>query len=296
MDDKYIEELFAVPIGLEVEATVDGQKFYSSDGLRKSFMKAMGASSITSGIYNQIDTLVTKKKLLVPCYLSKNMFRFFTHKIWGRPEDKDILGFYHMKQKRVFILIDNNVNYIGTAKNDEMASTVMHECVHLYADRLKGKFLSTFKQELDRFYISYFTRVFKLKKKPNVTNIIKFLSKFEYSRDENLNKQLTTYYYLMEKELKPYTEMSDEDFTKLLTRIIVSIKLSLVKFPTFLRMYRTNIDIYGPLDRAYQEAFGKKNTYTGVFQELSSISEVICVLSEMRSSYPKIKKMFKDMA
>jgi hypothetical protein len=296
MDDKYIEELFALPIGLEVEAVVDGQKFYSSQKLKESFLKSMGASGRSSQIYNQIESLVMKKRLLVPCYLSKNMFRFFVHKILGNPEDKSVLGFYHMGQKRVFILIDNTISPVGTAENDFLASTTIHECVHLYADRMKGKFLKTFFPELERFYISYLSRVFQVKRKPNVSEIVKFISNFEYQRSEQMNKQLANYYYLLEKELKSISDLNETQFDNMLRGLVVSIKLSLINFSVFIRMYRQYINIYGPLDRAYQEAFGSRNTYTTPYQELSSVSEVICVLSEMKPTYPKIKKMFKDMA
>jgi len=294
--DKKLEELFAPPIGLELEAIVDGQKFYSSQKLKESYIKAIGATGRASKIYKQIEDLVMKKKLIVPCFLSKNMYRFFTHKLLGDPSNKSILGFYHMKQKRVFILIDNSISPIGTANDDFLASTTMHECVHLYADRAKGKFLGTFKQELERFYISYFSHVFNLKSKPKVMKTIKFISNFEYKRSEQINKRLTDYYYLLEKTLKPHTTLDEKDFTSVLKGYIVSIKLSLMNFTTFTRMYRNYKIIYGPLDRAYLEAFGKRNTFTTPYQELSSVSEVICVLSEMKPTYPKIKKMFKDMA
>ena len=98
-DDIYLDELFSLPMGLEVEAVVDGQKFYSSQKIKDAFMKSIGSTGRSAGIYKQIESLVMKKKLIVPCYLSKNMFRFFTHKMFGRPEDKSVLGFYHMKQK-----------------------------------------------------------------------------------------------------------------------------------------------------------------------------------------------------
>lgn len=296
MDDKHLEELFAPPIGLELEAVVDGQKFYSSQKLKEAFVKSMGASGRASHIFKQVEKLVMKKKLIVPCYLSKNMYHLFKHKLMGGNDDKSILGFYHMKQKRVFILIDNNVTPIGTAKNDFIASTTMHECVHLYADRMKSKFLKTFKQELDRFYISYFSRLFQLKTKPDVSKIVKYISMFEYKRSEQINKQLTKYYYLLEKSLKPHSQLNEKDFVATLKAYIVSIKLSLMNFTTFLRMYKDYKIVYGPIDRAYLEAFGKRNTFTTPYQELSSVSEVICVLSEMKPTYPKIKKMFKDMA
>jgi len=296
MDDKHLEELFAPPIGLELEAVVDGQKFYSSQKLKEAFIKSMGATGRASHIFKQVEKLVMKKKLIVPCYLSKNMYRLFKHKLMGGDDEKSILGFYHMKQKRVFILIDNSVTPIGTAKNDFIASTTMHECVHLYADRMKSKFLKTFKQELDRFYISYFSRLFQLKTKPDVSKVVKFISMFEYKRSEQINKQLTKYYYLLEKSLKPHSQLNEKEFIDTLKAYIVSIKLSLMNFTTFVRMYKDYKVVYGPIDRAYLEAFGKRNTFTTPYQELSSVSEVICVLSEMKPTYPKIKKMFKDMA
>ena len=296
LDEDMINELFSMPIGLEVEAVVDGQKFYSSQKIKDAFMKSMGSCGRSAPIYKQVESLVMKKKLLVPCYLSKNMFRFFTHKMFGRAEDKSVLGFYHMKQKRVFILIDNTISAFGTAKNDFLASTTMHECVHLYADRMKGRFIKLFNEELSRYYISYLSTVFKLKTKPNVGDLVRFISSFEYQRSEQMNKQLSTYYNLLETALKPHTTLNREDFEKTLTDLIVTIKIYLVNFSAFVRMYRQYKHILGPLDRAYAEAFGKRNTYTTPYQELSSVSEVICVLSEMKPTHPKIKKMFKDMA
>ena len=295
-DEEYLQELFSLPIGMKVEAVVDGQKFYSSQKIKEAFVKSIGSTGRSAGIYKQIESLVMKKKLLVPCYLTKNMFRFFVHKAIGRPEDKSVLGFYHMTQKRVFILIDNTISAIGTAQNDFLASTTMHECVHLYADRMKGKFIKTFKEELSRYYISYFSKVFSLKTKPNVNNIIKFISAFEYKRSEQMNKQLSAYYSLLEKTLKPHSILNNEEFTKVLTDLIVVIKVYLINFSVFVRMYRQYKHILGPLDRAYQEAFGKRNKYTTPYQELSSVSEVICVLAEMKPTHSKIKKMFKDMA
>jgi len=295
-DEEYLNELFSLPIGMKVEAVVDGQKFYSSQKIKEAFIKSIGSTGRSAGIYKQIKSLVMKKKLLVPCYLTKNMFRFFVHKMIGKAEDKSVLGFYHMIQKRVFILIDNTISTIGTAQNDFLASTTMHECVHLYADRMKGKFIKTFKEELSRYYISYFSKTFSLKTKPNVVPLINFISTFEYKRSEQMNKQLSTYYSLLEKILKPHSILSDEEFTKVLTDLIIIIKVYLINFSTFIRMYRQYKHVIGPLDRAYQEAFGKRNKYTSPYQELSSVSEVICVLAEMKPTHSKIKKMFKDMA
>lgn len=295
MDDQ-LQELFALPVNPQLEAVVDGQKFYSSENLKQAFLKSIGASGRTSTIYKPMEKLVYKKKLIVPCFLSKGMFKFFMHKMFGNPQDKSTLAFYHMKQKRVFILIDNTISPVGTANNDEMASTTVHECVHLYADGMRSKFNKTFKEELYRYYVSYFSRVFELKTKPSVENIIKFVGNFEYQRSVQMNKQLTKYFKLLEKTLKPHTTLDDTEFRKRLIDTIVIIKYSLSDFNQFIRMYRKYTQILTPLNRAYQEAFGKKNTYTTPFQELSSVSEVISVYSELKPNSSKIKKMFKELA
>lgn len=300
MKDKHIEELeelFAIPIGLELEATVDGLKLYSSQRLKESFLKSLGSSGRVTKYFNQIEKLVLDKKILVPCYLSKNLYRLFKHKVFGSAEDKSALGFYHTVQKRVFILIDNNTSAVGTAKNDFIASTTIHECVHLYSDRMRSKFISLFKDELERYYISCFSAIFSLNKKPDVMPIINFLSKFEYDRSIiKLNNQLIEYYNLLEKQLKKHTVLKEVEFINRLKGLIVCVKLSLTDFSNFIRMYRYYRIFFESLDRSYKVAFGKRNTVTTPYQELSSASEIISVLSEIYPGHPKIVKMFKDMA
>lgn len=294
--DKNLEELFALPIKPTVEAVIDGQKFYSSPSLKKAFMKSIGSSGRTASIYKPVEKLVMSKKIIVPCFLSKNMFRFFTHKMFGSPEDKSTLAFYHMVQKRVFVLIDNAITSFGTGQNDELASTTVHECVHLYAHRMTKKFYKTFKEELDRYYISYFSIVFELKSKPKLDKLYKFLAAYEYQRGYQMNKQLSNYYRLLEKLLMPHSKMDELKFKSTLTDLIVVIKVYLMSFEAFARMYRQYMHILGPLDRAYRDAFGKRNKFTTPYQELSAASEIISVFSEIKPTNSKIKRMFKELA
>ena len=65
MDDKYLEELFALPIKPKLEATIDGQKFYSSKSLKDAFLKSIGASGRSSQIYKPIEKMVMKKRIIV---------------------------------------------------------------------------------------------------------------------------------------------------------------------------------------------------------------------------------------
>ena len=111
-----------------------------------------------------------------------------------------------------------------------------------------------------------------------------------------MNKNLTKYYKLLEKILMPHSQMDPNTFRSTLTDLIVIVKIYLMNFDAFARMYRQYMHVLGPLDRAYRDAFSKKNSYTTPYQELSAPSEIISVFSEMKPTNSKIKRMFKELS
>jgi len=292
--EKNIQELFSLPMGLKQVANIEGMKLYSSDKLKKAYLISFSKSGRGKPIYDNIESMIDKN-LIVPCYLSKNLFKLFKHKITSG-SNKSIMGFYYLHDKRVYVLIDNNMNIFGSASNDLLVSTTMHECMHLFAGRHRSKFLSIFKPVLKKFYENVFTDIFKLKSPMNTEKIIDFIIKFENDTPKVINKELSNYFRLLEKEMADITSLSEKEFRKVLTDYIVSIKISMTSFPVFVKVYRKYVHIFAPLHGAYEKTFGKRNKYTSVFQELYSPSEVICVLSEMAPTTSIIKKAFKSMA
>jgi hypothetical protein len=217
--------------------------------------------------------------------------------MFGNPEDKAILGFYHMGVKRVYIMIDNNISVLGHAKNDDIASTTIHECQHLFADMNRSKFMSIFREDMDRYYISAFSRIFEFNQIPKneMNKLINFISTFEGEGLNKVKNKLEKYRsFLM--PLQKYSKINEGEFIKRVNDILLLIKLFTERFDLFLKVYRKYTHIFGPLDRAYKDAFGKRNSYTTPYQELISVSEVICVLSEIFPSNPRIKKGFKTFS
>jgi hypothetical protein len=287
-----LEEFFSIPIGLEEVDNIFGFKVYSSDGLVKSFLKSIKSSGRGNPVYEPIEKLV-KAKRIMPVYQIKGVLKFLKHKMIGNPEDKAIMGFYHMGIKRVYIMIDNNVSIFGHASNDDIASTTIHECQHLFADSNKAKFVSLFKDELKRYYISAFSRIFELKQIPKeVDKVILYISSFEGKNFNTIPKRLDGYEKVL-RGLRPASSLTNEQFDQNINDIRRSIIMFTKYFDMFVRSYRNYKNIFGPLDRAYRDAFSKRNSYTSPYQELISVSEVICVLSEIKPSNPKIKKAFK---
>ncbi|MGD2072244.1 MAG: hypothetical protein PVG65_02000 [Candidatus Thorarchaeota archaeon] len=292
--DKNINELFSLPVGLEVEAVIGGIKLYSSKKLKKSFLLSFEKSGRGRPIHKSVKKLVNKG-IINPCYKSKNVLRLLVHKTFGA-EQKTILGFYHMPTRRIYVLIDNNINIFGSASNDLLVSTTMHESMHLLAGRKRRKFLSIFMPILIKFYSNFFKEVFQLKRNPNkkgVEKIIKFLSRFENANSRQINKELTKYHKILEKEFLSSTRLDEDKFKRTLIDYIVVTKVYLSSFAVFTRIYKKYTHIFGPLHKTYPKTFGLSNKYTTEFQELINPSEIICVFSEMKSTNSKIRRAFK---
>jgi hypothetical protein len=293
MDDQNLQELFVVPIGLKEVENLFGFKVYSSDKLVEKFLASFEKSGRGKPVYGPVKSLVQSKKI-IPAFQVPGILKFLKHKMFGNPSDKAILGFYHMGVKKVYIMIDNSISAFGLANDDDIASTTIHECQHLFADMNRPKFISIFNEELFRYYTMAFSRIFSLKENPKeIRDIVKFISTFEGEGLNTVDKRLPDYYKKL-TSLKKYSTLSEDEFNGRLGELIVLIKLFTKYFEVFVRSYRKYIRILGPLDRAYRDAFSKSNIYTTSYQELISVSEVICVLSEIKPGYSKIKKVFQS--
>lgn len=292
MDEQNLDELFAPPFGLKEVDNLYGFKLYSSDRIIDSYLNAIKKSGRGNPVYKPIKKLVQSKKIM-PVFQVKGILKFFAHKMFGNPEDKAILGFYHMGVKRIYIMIDNNISPIAHAKNDDIASTTIHECQHLFADINRAKFMGIFKEELFRYYSIVLSRIFQLKQNPkDLKKFIAFIATFEGEGLRSVTRKFKQYESMLQV-FKKESVLSPEEFDDKVGEMLLVIKMFTDHFDSFVRMYRRYMSILGPLDRAYRDAFSKSNIYTTAYQELISISEVICVLSELKPGYPKIKKAFQ---
>ena len=294
MTDKKLQELFSTPTGLTPELTIEGTTFYSSKKLKDSFIVAFGKSSKGKHIYPEISKLV-QSNIVIPCYKSKNLLSFIKHKLTQSP-DKYILAFYNLKVRKVVVLIDNNISLFGTSSNNELISTTLHECMHLAAGRDLQKFIQIFKPYLHAYYSAFFKKYFSLNEisSKQLDEVIKFLSKYEKHGYGYANKDLTNYFKFLYSTFGGSNSKLDErDFQVRLTNYIVAVKLFIVSVQTLFKNQSKFVMLFTALNEAYQEAFGKRNKYTTPIKETLSLSEVACVLAEMKSKDPIIKKLLK---
>lgn len=288
-----LQELVSMPISLKLETIIDGTKFYSSDSLKQKFIMAFEKSSKGKNVSNEIRSLV-QKNLILPCYKSKNLFSFIKKKLSSNVE-KYILGFYHIDEKKVIVLIENSISIIGTAANNDLASTTIHECMHLIAGRNLSKFIQVFIRYLRSYYSEFIKDYFKVENvsQKKIDEMIKYIIRFERKGFRYANKELGNYFRLIESLFKNDTLLEAQDFQSRLTSMIIALKLFIVHMPSLMKNSRQYSMLFTSLNQAYFNAFRKKNDYTTPIQELISVSEIACVFSEMDPQNSVIKRLFK---
>lgn len=290
-----VTELFALPMGLYPTYKVDGQVFYSSDKLKQSFLMAIAKSSRVKHVSTSIEKLVNRN-IIIPCFKSKNILSFIKHKFYRDPE-KNVVAFYLPDDKKVLVIIDNNISLFGTSINDELALTTLHECMHLIAGKNYIGFLKDFRPYLEKFYKNFLEDYFKsTTDKKDISNIILFINKLERYGFKNVNQQLKQYHDLLDRIMSNKTKLGQQDFKIRLTKLIVAIKLLIINVSILLRNYRSFVMVFTSLNNSYKKSFGKTNTQTVPIQETIALSEVAAIFSEIRPSDPVIKRLFKLIA
>ncbi len=318
-----IKEIFTLPLGLKPVVKFNNDELYGSKSLNKKFIKALSKVPRTKGISKQIGVLVNNKSI-IPCFFQKGFKDFLAWRIFkskpitmqfidyeidenGDPIEgtgktstviiderkaaHSIMGFYTPEHEKIILIMSNSLNIFAYAPNDFLSELTLHELMHMVALQKQSKFLSIFKQDLISFYSSLWSQIFYLQKNKikenDIKNILSFVLKLERQKSKISNGDLIKYYKLMEN-LKEYSNLSDEKFTKQLIDYIVIIKIYLKNISLFFSKIKKYQHIIVPIYKTYEEVFGLKNLTSVCIQELIYPSEVIAIYSETGTS-PKFK-------
>jgi len=295
----HLDELFAPPVGLKVVAKLDGQELFGSEKLKLAFVEAISKSGRAKGSANKIKSLVKKRKI-VPCFFEKSIRQFIMRKIFSPKSSRTVVAIFDpAKTKKIYVLMDNNVNFFTYAANSRLALYTIHELIHMFADKKPASFLNRFKPELISYYKTVWKTIFSLDEKKindkEIEKIIKFLfRKIELNPKQVSNSDLTQYYKLLDSAFSEVTTLQKEQFIKRLRTYIVAIKIFIINFRVFYKSISKFMSVIGPLYSGYKQAFNIKNINVLCVQELIYPSEVISICSE-HGFESKVNKSIKEI-
>jgi hypothetical protein len=298
-----VNEIFALPIGLKPIPVFGSLRLFTSDSLKKSYIESMINTPKMSSVSDKLSKLVNDE-LIIPCFLTKGIISTIIFKMFPtdrarndeqffREEMRNAFGFYESGSKRIYILISNQINKLGFADNEKLASISIHESAHMAASKKPSKFIGTFNKILFDYYSLYFTHIFSLKRCNDklIEDIIQFLFvRFEKSTSVTINK-LNEYHNL----ILNFRDMSTakNSFDKVVDDLFVAISLFVKSTSQFVKNMNKFIHITDALQMAYDGVFHGRDPGNIPIQELLFPSEVIAVGSEIGNNKNIINGIFK---
>lgn len=287
------QEIFALPFNTYQVASLDGWKLYSSDTLKRKYSESMYNMQRTKNIASDIERMVDKKQV-IPCWINKGIFRLAIFKIFAPRSMQSIAGFFTSQENQIYLLIDNNLSF-GFANNGLLASLTVHEAMHMAANRLRGSFVSLFKDELTNYYSAMYEFIFKTSGDISKSSqrIFNFLFKeFEFRANPPIKPFLKKYLKVMDTELRKHSTMSLEEFDKTLLHYMDYIRMYFFQEDRFFSSIRQFAHIYQGLRKGYEKGLGVKGNTSLMVQELFYPSEIICIYAELTSKMSKIYRAF----
>jgi hypothetical protein len=285
---------FAIDLSLQKVAEIDGHPLYTSSILMKKFINVIKSMPRSKQYANDYISLIEAKKL-IPCYFTKVFLRIFEFDVKDLPpEAKHIVGFYAWDKYKAYILIDNSVNIYTPKYARFLVEVTIHELTHMFAKEQSKQFMSLFGGTLIDFYVSYFTKVFKLK--GDLINETKSVINFMFNQFElSGNFSTRRLYEKIHGNFLKLTTLDQDDFENVLLKycnvFMIYVHYGLNEIIQSRIKYS---DILDPIGEVYKEVFNN-NVRSIHIQELLCPSEVISILSETDKS-SKYNKMVSYLA
>ena len=285
-----LTELFVLPIGLKKIDSIDGIKLYTSDNLKEKYLQIIQTEN--SELEKEINSLVNKN-VIIPCFMNRGLLRFIGYKLSGYSPNKYISAF--IEKKKIYILIDNNVNILSKTNDLELTKTTVHECVHYVSQESPNSFLNIFNDELNSFYSELYFEMFRLSNKIDSLEIVKFIfNNFELEERRDLSQKFIELYRILQNTFREKSLLDSIEFEKILTEYISTARIFILSPEAFMKIYKTKINILRKIAISYKKAFGLKIVNVPG-QELVYPSEPISVFLENNLKNTKIIQMFKKI-
>jgi hypothetical protein len=291
---KNLNEKFFVPKLSELKqvGSIEGIKLYSSKGLRDQYIDSIKNSKYGKYISPVIEKL-TLNGSISPCWLNNKITSMPIFNLFSSTENDKISAYYDSLNKTVYVLLDNNVNFLNYVSNDTIAKITIHELMHMIGLRKPNIFHHIFKNELVKFYDNYFEEIFDIRvenlRRQTDEYLITFL--IDLSKKYKPTQRDVAYYSNIIQYLYMKDSSYDENqFKRILMSLMDAISVMVSSPVSFIRLTNIYSDILlKPLREAYKKTFGSFPKNTMMYQEVIFISEVISVYSEINITPPIIR-------
>jgi len=291
-----VQEIFALPESPRIATVIDGTPLYTSDRIKQRFVKALTKSDYLKDVIPEITDLVIKKNAIVPCWQSKGAIRFIARKVLQSIKGTGFAALYRPDEGRIYIILDNYVNWFMGYPNEVLFRIASHELVHYCAHKNFLKFVMIFRNYINDYYVIFFKDIFKIPRKEDIDSltwkIIGSLSK-KFPDTASVHEITTKYKEAMEP-LRTFSKLSN--FDKIVDDMSQTIKIALTyggrAQDILFSGYKHILD---PMYRTY-DSLGVPTYGNVCYQELWRPDEVIAMHVEKKILKNKFDIMLKTLS
>jgi hypothetical protein len=259
-----------------------GTDFYTNEKLRQKFILTL-LKNTPSKSHKKIIELVNKK-IIIPAFLTKSTLSYYLKNIFGRTRADDkfsgVYGFYAIKDKKIFVLIDTGYKILTWVPDRHLAAVTLHECMHMAEKKDPVKFMKVNAVPLYKYYSTFLDTIFDMKNN-NKTSVLDWILYIRGFENKQHSLEVNEYANKILKAVKPYSKLPNGKIDIQIDNIITyAFKSYDANSSMLTRLIREYSHIYLALMNAYEKVF-KFRAITTAYQELFTISEVICMLATM---------------
>lgn len=289
-----LQELFALPIDPKIAVKLEGIPFYTSDRIKERFVKALSKNDYFSDVISEINKLVVERNAIVPCWQTSSAIKLIVKKVLQSIEGTGFAAFYEPNNRKIYIVLDNYINWFLSFPNAVLSRLVSHELVHYCADRNLKRFLAIFRDHIRDYYILFFKDIFKIPKSAKIdSEVDRIVTRMndEFGAEISIANIITKYPKVM-APLKKYSK-NPEMFDHTVDDMKQVIKLTAVyggKAQDIL--FNGYMHILAPMYRTY-DSLGVPTYGNVCFQELWRPEEVVALHVEKKILKNKFDNMMK---
>ena len=269
------------PVGLFPAGNIGGLTIYSSVKLQEEYLKIIQESKLLKPVSDVLIKLI-KQWIIVPCYMSKNLIRFYAIKFLLNMMGGGIVAFYYPANNKIYATFEMQISSFMNVDHKFVAEALIHEMQHFCATNLKQKQYSLFSKIYNEWYKHFFNSYFQTNKvtTKDVQKISLFLAKsadWSPLYDKQQKAWFKAYYTLLD-ELTTKYNLDKKRIQLLFNTLSMFMKNAF----DYLQALQGKKEPYLSLYLSCMEAYKKMNhkVHTVAIQELIIPSEIACMTSE----------------
>lgn len=262
------------------------EDFYTDEDIKENFIKTMTEQDLLKPVITDIVRLVNED-ILIPVMTSKGLISKIRRYYKAPIENKMVLAFFNSLTEKIYVLMENNTDFIFWSKSDTLASVVLHEFQHFCSYLFPNEFTTIHAKSLIAYYKRFFKLQFGVELDDNDSKeiYIWLFKNSEYTGADSV-ALLVRYAVMLDKIMKSYGLGESDRFNKIssLMKVIRGYAKDSSEFIHQLQLRNQEyLLVVNHLYQAYR-AIKIGSLDNLCIQELLFPSEIICVESQYNAS------------